>query len=109
MGQVWVEASRWWAALHMMSWRATSASAAPQRGGSLGRVSLGCLSDLVFGRSPDPEEGMTPGRSTAQLQLLRILLFGKRPELGHTAGSGEPAAVPCPGTSRPGFAEDRPA
>lgn len=70
-------------------------------------MSLGWLTDLGFGCSPEPEEGMTPGRSTARLQLLRMLLVGKRPELGHAAGSGEPAAVPCPSTSRPGFAEDR--
>lgn len=59
-----------------------------------GRMSHDHLSDCRPGCSPDPEERNTPGRSTARSQLLRIVLFGKRPEQGHASGSHEPSAFP---------------
>lgn len=55
-----------------------------------GHTSLGWVSDSALGCSPDLEEGRTPGRSTAWLQLLRIVLFGKCPEQGHASGSNKP-------------------
>lgn len=69
----------------------TSSAVIPWRG-LLGHMSLGQLSDFALGCSPDPEEGRTPGRSTAWLQLLRIVLLGKSPEQGHASGSNELSA-----------------
>lgn len=65
---------------------------------SAGHTSPGPLSDFTPGCSPGPEEGNTPGRSTAQSQLLGIVLLGKCPERGHASGSHEPSACPVDST-----------
>lgn len=81
-----------WATV-VQGWWATSCPAVTR--GQVCQVTRAVASCQTWmGCSQDPEEGRTPGRSPAQLQLLRIVLFGKCPEPGHASGSDEPSASP---------------